>query len=241
VSSAKTAQVFSANHLLAALPPREFSRLAHHFQPVSLAAKQVLYDAEGPVPHVYFLTSGIAARMIATEDGSSIEVGLTGREGVTGLCAFLEGNVSPFREAVLVPGEAIRVEAAAFIQEINRGGSLNFLMRQYLFASFCMASHFAACNQLHNVQQRCCRLLLMLRDRTDADDLPVTHESLALLLGVRRASVSEAARQLQDDKLIRYRWGRVAILDRRGMESITCRCYHNVKSRFDGYHRKNEK
>ena len=93
-----------------------------------------------------------------------------------------------------------------------------------------MASHFAACNQLHNVQQRCCRLLLMLLDRIEADNFPVTHENLALLLGVRRASVSEVARQLQTDNLIRYRWGRLDLLDRLGIEAIACRCYHNIKS-----------
>jgi CRP-like cAMP-binding protein len=236
VSSAQMASAFSANKLLAALSPRELGRLSAQFQPVTLAHKQILYEADGTVPHVYFPTSGIVARVIAMEDGSGIEVGLAGREGATGICAFLgDGDVSPYREAVLVPGEAFRIETTAFTQEINRGGSLSSIMRQYLFASFCMASHFAACNQLHNVQQRCCRLLLMMRDRIDADDQPVTHEGLSLLLGVRRASVSETARQLQDDNMIRYRWGRVAILDRPGMESLTCRCYHSVKAHFNGY------
>ena len=235
MSSAKMANLISANHLLAALPQRELSRLLPHLQPATLSAKQILYDVDGPVPHVYFPTSGIVARLITTEDGSSIEVGLTGREGTTGLSAYAGVNVSPYREAVLVPGEALRLEASAFVQEVNRGNALSYLLRQHLYASFCMASYFAACNQLHNVQQRCCRLLLMLLDRIDADNFTVTHENLSLLLGVRRASVSEVARQLQDDKLIRYRWGRLAVLDRGGIESIACRCYQNMRSRFGNY------
>jgi len=219
------------NELLSALPMRDLNRLASKLHIMDLSAKQVLHQVDDEIRHVYFPTSSVVARTVTMEEGSSIEVGMAGSEGLTGICAFFGQATSPYREIVLFPGGAIRIDASFLIQEIKRGTALSEVLKQYVHDSFRMVSKSAACNQLHKVEQRCCRLLLMLHDRAHADEFPLTHETLALMLGVRRASVSEVAGQLQLEKFIRYRWGWVKVTDRRGIEERACRCYHHIKAK----------
>src|SRR3954452_22020078 len=180
-----------ANRLLARLPNDEYQRLRPHLQPVDLAFKQVLYRAGGAIDHVYFPSRGIASTVAYVDDGTAIEVSTVGDEGMLGLPALLGEATAPNEVFMQVPGDGVRMPAAALRREAGAGSPTYQVLVNYLNAYMLQVSQAVACNGLHHVRQRCAKWLLMTHDRVHADELPLTHEFLAMMLGVRRASVTE--------------------------------------------------
>lgn len=223
----------TGNQLLARLPRDDYSMLLPRMQPVSLKLKQILYEARSRIDQAYFPISGVVCALIFMENGSTIEVASIGSEGMVGCPAFLRPETSLTQVVVQVAGDALRLRADTLGEEAARDGPLRRLLLAYQSAFLCQVSHGVACNGLHSVQQRCCRWLLMTQDRVPNDILPLTHELLAVMLGVRRASVSEVLRPLQEGGLIRSRRGKIAILDRAGLEASCCECYQTLNGEFD--------
>lgn len=222
-----------ANRLLAQLPKADFAHLAPHLEPVSLEFRQEIYEAGGPIEFAYFPRWGVLSALTVMEDGSAIEVGNIGNEGMAGLPVFVGAQTSPDHVIVQVPGEGLRIRADVLAKEVNRDGPLRQVMVNYHAAFTIQASYSVACNGLHSIQKRCCRWLLRTHDRVEADEVPMTHEFLAIILGVRRSSVSEVLLPLQERGLIRSRRGKITILDRPGVEAVACECYHRVREAYD--------
>jgi CRP-like cAMP-binding protein len=222
-----------ANRLIARLPAAEYQRLSPHLRPVSLFAKQVLYKARATIDYVYFPCGGIVSAMTIMEDGSAIEVATIGKEGVVGLTAFMGGESSPHEVMVQVAGEGLRMPADVFARESLRDGPFRQTLVRYNTAFNVQVAYAVACNGLHRLEKRCCRWLLMTQDRMGGDALPLTHELLAIMLGVRRASVTVVLQPLEDGGLIRKQRGSVVILDRAGLEAASCECYRYVNAEFE--------
>jgi len=181
---------------------------------------------------VYFPNKGVVSAVTVMKDGSSIEVATIGNEGMAGMPAFLNHGESPNRMIVQVEGDALRMEAATLLAETKEGLPLRHLLFTYQTAFNYQVSQSVACNGLHTVQPRCCRWILMTHDRALADEFPLTHEFLAQMLGVRRVSVTEVLKPLQDAGLIRNHRGRMTVLDRKGLEKASCECYQSVIDEF---------
>jgi CRP-like cAMP-binding protein len=219
------------NLLLSALPGREYDRLLPAFDRVPLAFKAVLHEPNQPIRHLYFPTSGMLSLLLSHEGpGAGMEVGVVGREGMADLSVFLGASVASIRSMVQVPGEALRMRADKFRTLVNRESKLYELLLRYTRVFLTQLTQGVACNALHSVEKRLCRWLLMVHDRAACDRFPLTHEFLASMLGVRRATVTEAARRLRQAGLIRYGAGQLTILDRRGLERTVCGCYRAVKA-----------
>ncbi|WP_020476565.1 Crp/Fnr family transcriptional regulator [Zavarzinella formosa] len=223
----------SGNHLLARLPPADQRRLAPHLEPVPLAFSQILYPPGGPVDFVYFPEHGVVSVVAVMADKRTIEVGLCGREGAVGAAAVLGDPTSPFRVQVQVAGDGMRIGIDAFRHASKAGGAMHRLLARYHAAFLTQTAQSVACNGLHSVRQRCCRWLLMTHDRMGADVFDLTHEFLGMMLGVRRASVSEVLNPLQADGLIGYERGRFTVHDRSRLEDQSCECHAFVQSQFD--------
>ena len=222
------------NRLLAALPAREFKRLQPHLERVALEFKQILFEVDVPIQHVFFPEDAVISILGVMPDGSAVEVATAGREGMVGLPVFL-GSTSAFAQAFAqVPGHAWRMSAGALREHSQRsGGALRALLERYTQALFTQVSQGSACNRLHSLEERCARWLLMTRDRVGADAFPLTQQFLSQMLGVRRAGVSEVASTLQDEGLIRYSRGTLRILDPKGLEASACECYGIIRREFD--------
>jgi len=221
------------NRLLNAIPRAVYERLLPHMKPVSLVLKQVLYERDAPIPHVYFPNGGVVSLLIEMDDGAAVEVATIGNEGLVGLPVFLGVDLSAERAIVQIAGGALRMPAAVFVREVRPGSPLHDLLRRYTQALMMAMAQMAACNRLHPLEERYARWLLQTHDRVRADDFPMTHEFLAQMLGVRRATVTVAAGVLQQAGLIRYSRGVVTILDRPGLEAASCECYRLIRTGFD--------
>jgi CRP-like cAMP-binding protein len=220
------------NSLLAALPPALLAEVTGHSQVVQLELKRVLREPEDPAVHLYFPLAGVISLLTVLDDGSAVEIATVGSEGMADFAAYL-GLESPARWMVQVPGSAIRVDAN-WLRELADGSpELRAVMHSYMLAMFVLVSQTAACNRRHPVEERCARWLLMTHDRVDADTFPMTHEFLADMLGVRRPSVSIAMSILSKAGYMRYRRGKVEILDRQGLEEATCECYGVLAHQFE--------
>jgi CRP-like cAMP-binding protein len=220
------------NRLLAALPPSISMALRAAGEPVDLSLRHVLHDQGEASSHVFFPNRGVISMLTVLEDGSAVEIATVGREGMVDIASYLGIGSSSARWLVQVPGDALRVEVGLIRRLANENESLRSLLNSYLFAMFVLVAQTAACNRRHSIQQRCARWLLMTHDRVDTPQFPMTHEFLADMLGGRRPSVSIAMSQLQRAGLIRYRRGRILVLDRLGLETIACECYGVVKREF---------
>ena len=220
------------NRLLAALPPRDLARLWSRLEPVELDARQILYRAHAPITAVHFLESGFVSLVARLERGGAIEIGIIGREGVVGLPLALGAESSPDEALVQVKCRAFRLDADAFRQELDRCPALLTLLLRYECAFHAQVAQTAACNGRHAVEQRLARWLLTARDRLDTDDLPLTQDLLSTMLGVRRASVTNAIGPLQRDGVIGFSRGHVVILDRKGLERVCCECYAAVRQEY---------
>lgn len=221
------------NRLLAALPAEEYERLRPHMERVSFGLGEVIYESGGKLDHVYFPTTAIISLLYMMENGSSAEMGLAGNEGVVGIALFMGGGTMPNRAVVQSAGGAIRLRAKALQSEFSLGSKFQQLLLRYTQALITQISQTAVCNRLHSLEQQLCRWLLLSHDRVAADELVMTQELIADMLGVRREGVTVAAGRLQDAGAISYVRGHIKILDRRKLEAIACECYKVVKDEFD--------
>jgi CRP-like cAMP-binding protein len=222
-----------SNRLLAALPRREYGRLLPHLESVPLPSRAVLHQPDEPIRHVYFPTGGVVSLLTSLEGGRGVEVGVVGREGMAGLAVFLGVEGTPARAVVQVPGEALRMRAEDFRAHVGRDTRLHDLLLRYTHAFLAQVAQSVACNARHPVARRLCRWLLLVHSRAGTDRFPLTHEFLAAMLGVRRASVTEAAGWLQEAGLIRCGRGQLTVLDRNGLESNSCGCHRVVEAELD--------
>ena len=220
------------NRLLAALPPEDAARLLPQLAPVSWALGDVLYEPDRLMAYLYFPTTAVVSLIYTMLDGTTAEMGLVGQEGVVGIALFMGGDTTPNRAIVQVAGEAFRLPAPALRTEFQRGGAVQGALLRYTQALITQISQTAVCNRLHAIEQRLCRWLLLTRDRVPTDQVQMTQEFLAHMLGVRREGVTVAAQHLQEAGLIRYTRGHITILDRPGLEATTCECYQVVRNEF---------
>ncbi len=221
------------NRLLAALPRHEYDRLRPRLDPVALATRDVLHEANEPIAHVFFPLRGMVSLVLVTESGLAVEVATVGNEGLVGTAVFLGADRGPTRAITQVPGEALRMEAGTFREEMGRCGPLHGLVQRSTRAILSQLAYAAACSHLHSVEQRMCRWLLMAHDRVGADEFPLTQEFLAQMLAVRRPTVTAVAGVLQKAGLISYHRGRMSVLDRRRLEAASCECYRVVRKELD--------
>jgi CRP-like cAMP-binding protein len=225
--------VLGENRLLAALPRKEYDRLHPHLEKVSLLLRDILYEANGPIPHVYFPLDGVVSLVIIMDGGCSLEVGIIGNEGMVGTPVFLGCQSSLTRAISQVAGDALRMETKVFHEEMLRHGALYGLVQRSTQAMINQISQSTVCNHRHSVKKRLCRWLLMSHDRVGTDEFPLTHEFLAQMLGVRRPTVTAVAGTLQKAGLIRYRRGELTVLDRKGLEAASCECYEVVAKELE--------
>lgn len=221
------------NHLLAALPPREFERVAPHLELVELNLGQVLYESGGQLQHVYFPTDSIVSLLYVMQDGASAEIAVVGNEGILGISLFMGGETTPSRAVVQSEGVGYRLLAKHLKQEFNRAGPMMLLLLRYTQALITQMSQTAVCNRHHSVDQQLCRWLLMSLDRLSSNELTMTQELIANMLGVRREGVTEAAGKLRDAGIIQYSRGHIKVLDRVELEQHVCECYAVVNAEFD--------
>lgn len=222
-----------ANHLLAALPRKEYRRLLTGSEPVTLRFGEVLYELEKPIRHVYFPSDSLVSLLTPVEGHMALETGLVGREGMLGIPLALGISNSPARALVLGTGTALRMTSAHFRSEHGKYGSLHREVSRYIHERIVQITQTAACNRFHPVEDRLARWLLMTRDRMGTNHFRLTQELLGDMLGVLRVAVTKAAGDLQRRKLISYRRGNISILDQKGLEAASCRCYRVVKGRHD--------
>ncbi len=222
----------SGNHLLGALPQGDRARLLRELTPVTLRMKTVLFEPGQQISSVHFPLDGVISLVTALEDGAIVEVATVGNEGIVGV-PLVAGGTLAVRAISQVPGRTLSMDAASFVGEAERAGPFRRLVQNYLQALFAQISQAAACNRLHSNEERLSRWLLMSHDRVGAETFPITHEFLGQMLGSRRATVTLSAGLLQAAGLIRYHRGQVTILDRAGLEHVSCECYRVIKSALD--------
>jgi CRP-like cAMP-binding protein len=216
------------NHLLAALSDDAYQRLRPDLEPVTFALGEVVYESGGQMRHVFFPTTSHVSLLYTMIDGSTAEMGLVGKEGVVGIALFMGGETTPNRAMVQGGGEALRLSPQVMLNEFKRGGEFQHVLLRYTLALLTQISQTAVCNRLHSVEQRLCRWLLMTHDRTESDELQMTHEFISNMLGVRREGVTLAAHRLQEAGMISYVRGHITILDREKLLASVCECYEVV-------------
>jgi len=217
------------NYILAALPTAEFEPLVAHLELVRMRLGEILYEPGGQLQHAYFPTTAIVSLHYVTQSGASTETAGVGNEGVVGISLFMGGDTTPSSAVVQTAGHAYRLKRGLLKQEFNRGGLMHHLLLRYTQALIMQTNQTAACNRHHSVEQQLCRWLLLTLDRLPSNDLVMTQELVASVLGVRREGITEAAGKLQRAGLIRYRRGHIAVLERSGLEAGACECYAVVK------------
>jgi len=220
------------NHLLAVLPAEIFERIRPHLELISMPLGEVLYESGGQLQYVYFPTTAIVSLHYLLENGASAEIAGVGNEGVLGISLFMGGNTTPSLATVQTAGCGYRLKGRLMMEEFNRTGPMMRLMLRYTQALMTQISQTAVCNRHHSIEQQLCRWLLLTLDRLPAQELTITQELIAGMLGVRREGITEAAGNLQRAGLISYRRGHITVLDRSGLESHTCECYQVVKKEF---------
>ena len=220
------------NHLLATLPAEIFEHISPHLELISMPLGQVLYEPGGQLHHVYFPTTAILSLHYIMESGASAEIAGVGNEGVLGISIFMGGNTTPSRATVQTGGHGYRLKGQLMMLEFNRAGPMMRLMLRYTQALMTQMSQTAVCNRHHSLVQQMCRWLLLNIDRLPSNELTMTQELIASMLGVRREGVTEAAGNLQRAGLIKCRRGHITVLDRTGLESRACECYGVVKKEF---------
>jgi len=232
-ASSTAAHPPTGNRLLAALPGEDFGKLEPHLEPVALPLGWALYESGDRQAHVYFPTEGIVSLLYVMENGASAEIAVAGNEGLVGVSLFMGGGSTPSRAIVQSAGHAYRLGAEVLRREFERGGHLQHLLLRFTQALITQMAQTAVCNRHHAVEQQLCRWLLLSLDRLDSNEIRMTQELIANMLGVRREGVTEAARRLQEAGLIRYHRGQIEVLDRPGLEGRVCECYAVVKRECD--------
>jgi len=221
------------NHLLAALSAAECKHLLDHLELVPLPLAWVLYESGDKQEYVYFPTDSIVSLLYVMEDGSSAEIAVVGNEGVVGISLFMGGESTPSRALVQSAGHGYRLSANVLKTEFSKGSELQHLLLRYTQALLTQMAQTAVCNRHHAIEQQLCRWLLLSLDRLPSNELNMTQELIANMLGVRREGVTEAASKLQAAGLINYRRGHIAVLDRPGLQELVCECYAVVKREYD--------
>ena len=220
------------NHLLAALPDADYKRLRPNLESITLPLGAVLYESGGKLGYVYFPTDSIISLLYVMEDGSSAEIAVTGYEGLVGIALFMGGETTPSRAVVQCAGYGYRLRASVLKREFERGGPLQLLLLRYTQALITQMSQTAVCNRHPSVEHQLCRWLLLSLDRVRSNELAMTQELIANMLGVRREGVTEAAGKLQKAGLIHYSRGQITVLDRPQLEAHVCECYAAVKREY---------
>lgn len=223
----------NSNHLLRVLPSDEWERLAPELMLVEMPLGRVIYESGDRLDHVYFPTTSIVSLLYVMEDGASAEIAIVGNEGLIGIALFMGGETTPSRAIVQSAGRAYRLNARLLKQEFTRAGAVQRLLLRYTQALITQMAQTAVCNRHHSIDQQLCRWLLLSLDRLPSNELTMTQELIANMLGVRRSGVTEAALKLQSAGLIRYNHGHIEVLDRAGLERRVCECYGVVKREFD--------
>lgn len=220
------------NHLLRALEKDDFLRISPFMEIRYLKLGDILYESGGSLENVYFPVSSIVSLLYVMENGASAEIAVVGSEGIVGIALFMGGETMPNRAVVQSAGYAYRLRGEILKQEFNRSGALQHLLLRYTLALIAQMAQTAVCNRHHSVDQQLCRWLLLSLDRLPANELCMTQELIANMLGVRREGVTEAAGKLQEAGLITYSRGKITVLDRPGLEARVCECYEVVKREF---------
>ena len=221
------------NLLLAALPDAEWQRWLPQLEAVEMPLGLVLYESGATLSHVYFPTTAIVSLLYVMENGASAEIAVVGNDGIVGISLFMGGESTPSRAVVQSAGSGYRLRAQLLKDEFNRAGPVLHLLLRYTQALITQMAQTAVCNRHHSLDQQLCRWLLLSLDRLQDNELVMTQELIANMLGVRREGVTEAALKLQQDGLIRYARGRITVLDRSGIEKRTCECYAVVQKEYE--------
>ncbi|HUW98649.1 MAG TPA: Crp/Fnr family transcriptional regulator [Acidiferrobacter sp.] len=221
------------NQLLAALPAESLSHWLLHLERVDMPLGEVICESGSPVTHVYFPTTSIVSLLYVLEDGTSAEIAVVGNEGVVGISLFMGGESTTSRAVVQSAGQGFRINARLLMLEFSRGGPVLHLLLRYTQALITQMGQTAVCNRHHSVDQQLCRWLLLSLDRLQSNNLVMTQELIANMLGVRREGVTEAAGKLQQAGLIKYQRGHITVLDRAGLERRVCECYVVVKREYE--------
>jgi CRP-like cAMP-binding protein len=221
------------NSLLSMLPVSVRDRWLPHLELVEMPLGKVLYESGAILSHVYFPTTAIISLLYVMENGSSAEIAIVGHEGILGISLFMGGNSTPSRAVVQSAGQAFRLRAAYLEEEFNKAGPVLHLLLRYTQALITQMAQTAVCNRHHSLDQQLCRWLLLSLDRLEGDELLMTQELIANMLGVRREGVTESAVKLQRAGLIRYARGHITVLDRAGLQKRTCECYAVVRREYE--------
>lgn len=222
-----------SNHLLAALPDDEWERWFPHLEAIEMPLGKVLYESGIRLSHVYFPVTSIVSLLYVMENGASAEIAVVGKEGLVGVSLFMGGESTTSRAVVQSAGMGYRLKSQLLMLEFNRAGPVLHLLLRYTQALITQMAQTSVCNRHHSLDQQLCRWLLLSLDRLPTNELVMTQELIASMLGVRREGVTEAAGRLQQCGLISYRRGHIAVLDRAGLEQRTCECYAVVKAEYD--------
>jgi len=222
-----------ANRLLAALPGEVYEALRPSLEVVAMDHKDVIYEPNGPIPHVYFPAGCIVSVVAIMGDGGMFELATVGREGMIGIPLSLQTETAPFLAFTQVPGTALRLDAYVLTATMGRSNALVSLLHRYAQVLFNQVAWSAACSRAHSIEQRCARWLLMTHDRVASDRFELTQEFLGQMLGVHRPRVNRAANALQKAGVIRYVRGRITVVDRGGLEAASCECYRFIRGEYD--------
>ncbi len=220
-----------SNRILAALSKVDRDRIAPHLSPVTLKLNTELMDGTG-ASYAYFLESGLASHIVEMADGTTVEVGVVGKDGVVGLPLLLGADGMPGRTFIQVEATGYRINAQHLREEVDRSTALQRHLQKYLLGHLVESAQFAACNRLHGISERLARWLLTCHDRVESDRIPLTHDFLGQMLGAERSTVTLAAGMLHQAGLIDYARGHVTITNRPGLEDVSCECYHVVRDEF---------
>lgn len=222
-----------SNALLSALPPDAWARISGALECVDMSFGDVVCEPGARLRHLYFPTTAIISMLQVMENGESAEIAMVGNEGVVGVALLMGAHSTVSRVVVQTTGQAYRIKAQALLDEFERASEVRGLLLRYTLALMTQMTQTAACYRHHSLHQQLCRWLLLLLDRTGGTELVVTQELISTLLGVRRESVNEAALRIQTEGFIRYSRGRIAVLNRPGLEKCACECYEVVKREYD--------
>src|ERR1700694_4951252 len=221
------------NKLLAALPDADFDRVRPNLRPILMPLGQAVYESDAQLDNVVFPTTAIVSLLFVMADGASAEIAVVGNDGLGGVALFMGGETTPSRAVVQSEGWAYRLRGQVLKEEFTRGGAMQHLLLRYTQALLTQMAQTAVCNRHHSIDQQLCRWLLLSLDRLASDELTMTQELIANMLGVRREGVTEAARKLQGAGLIHYSRGHISVVDRAGLEARCCECYAVVKRESD--------
>ncbi|RCJ26986.1 Crp/Fnr family transcriptional regulator [Nostoc minutum NIES-26] len=227
--------VLRENRLLSTLPISEYKRLVPHLKLVQLSFEQILIEPEEPITHVYFPHKAMVSLITTMENGSSVEVAVVSNEGVVGISVILGTNTTTTRAIVQIPESAMQMRADVLKTEFHRGGILQSLLLRYIHALHTQVAQGVACNSLHTIEQRLARWLLVVSDRLQSDRLFLTQEFISQMLGVRRSSVSVAAKTLSNAGIMCYNRGHISIINREALEVASCECYRVLKNEYEQF------